>query len=132
VGVVSTLFEENKVMDNETAGIIDSPASSEGDEKIRLFLTPFLKRGEPLQMDIKISGATPEEATVEMKDAETIVIGSMFEDVLTASPWKIPLLGDLPLLGFVFRNEGQELRKAEIVMFLNVKIKEKNTQEKGL
>ena len=44
------------------------------------------------------------------------------------SAWKIPLLGDLPLLGFVFRNRGEELRKMEVITFLTFKIVRENKE----
>jgi len=64
-------------------------------------------------------------ATLQVEDGATIVIGNLFNEVMVESAWKIPLLGDLPLLGFVFRNQGEVPRKSEIVTFLTVKVVEK-------
>ena len=35
---------------------------------------------------------------------------------------KVPLLGDIPFLGFAFRNSSHQVRKTEIVIFLTPKI----------
>ena len=69
--------------------------------------------------------ASEGNAEVQAKDGSTIVIGSLFDEVLVESAWKVPLLGDLPLLGFVFRNQGEELRTAEIITFLTITTVEK-------
>ena len=125
VGVVRTVFEEDTRTENETIGTISSPASLCRDEDIRFYLTPRVKKDEPLEVAIKMKEADQESVTVQMENGETIVIGGLFEDVMVASTWKIPLLGDIPLLGFVFRDEGEESRKAEIITFLTVKTVEK-------
>ena len=65
------------------------------------------------------------EAAVEIEDDFTIVVGSLFEEVMVESAWKVPLLGDLPVLGFVFRNQGEEPRKSEIITFITVKVVDK-------
>ena len=123
VGVVRTVFEENIRTENETTGTISSLASLRQGEEI--LLTPMVKKDELLEVAIKMKEADQESVTVQMKNGETIVVGGLFEDVMVASTWKIPLLGDLPLLGFVFRNEGEESRKTEIITFLTVKTVEK-------
>ena len=62
------------------------------------------------------------QTTVTLKDGVTIVIGGLIKDEKIESIKKIPLLGDLPLVGFAFRNEGQLLRKTELVIFLTPQI----------
>jgi type II secretory pathway component GspD/PulD (secretin) len=69
--------------------------------------------------------ASEGDAEIQVQEGSTIVIGSLFDEVLVESAWKVPLLGDLPLLGFVFRNQGEELRTAEIITFLTITTIEK-------
>jgi type II secretory pathway component GspD/PulD (secretin) len=64
-------------------------------------------------------------ATFEVRDGTIIVIGNLFKDIAVSSAWKIPLLGDLPFLGFVFRSDGENIRKTEVITFLAVKTAEK-------
>ncbi|MCK5083105.1 MAG: hypothetical protein KAR31_09395, partial [Candidatus Omnitrophica bacterium] len=94
-------------------------------KEVQFYLTPSIKKEEPLEVGITMEEADEGNVTVQMKNGETIVIGGLFENVMVASTWKIPLLGDLPLLGFVFRNEGEESRRAETITFLTVKAVEK-------
>ncbi len=62
------------------------------------------------------------ETTVLVKDGVTIVIGGLIKEEEIDSVNKVPLLGDIPLLGNAFRNKDKLLRKTEIVIFLTPKI----------
>lgn len=55
---------------------------------------------------------------------ETVVVGGFFRDVRVDSLWKIPVLGDLPILGFAFRNQYKEKRKSEVILLLTPKVVE--------
>lgn len=50
----------------------------------------------------------------------TIVIGGIFKEEEITKTHKFPLLGDLPLLGLVFRSRGHLMQKTETVIFLTV------------
>ncbi len=54
-------------------------------------------------------------------DGETLVVGGMFKERVVEATRKVPLLGDLPLLGFAFRNQGERVLKTELVVFLTFK-----------
>lgn len=125
VGVVRTVFEGDIKVENGTTETVNSLTSRRQNEKIQFHLTPMVKKDEPLEVDITMKEEGRENVTVQMENGETIVIGGLFENVMVASTWKIPLLGDLPLLGFVFRNEGEKSRKIETITFLTVKTVEK-------
>ena len=62
------------------------------------------------------------EALIPMKDQATIVIGGLFKEVTVTSEWKIPLLGDLPLLRYAFRTQGESRQKTEVITFITPKI----------
>jgi hypothetical protein len=127
VGFVETVFQGNIKTQNETTGMLNVQTSSREEEKVQFYLTPTVKKDGPLQVTVKTQEAGQEAVSVEMESGETIIVGGLFEDVMVASTWKIPLLGDLPLLGFVFRNEGEKSRKTEIIVFLTVKA-DRNTE----
>jgi type IV pilus assembly protein PilQ len=57
---------------------------------------------------------------VSAHEGYTAVLGGMIVTARTAPAHKIPLLGDLPILGFAFRMEGS-VRKEEFVVFLTPK-----------
>jgi len=55
---------------------------------------------------------------VEVRSGQTIVIGGLVEDQLTESVKKIPGLGDLPVIGNLFRRTTTEKSKKELLIFL--------------
>ena len=62
------------------------------------------------------------ETTVVVKDKVTIIIGGLIKEEKITSAKKIPLLGDLPVLGYAFRSKSDLTRKTEIVIFITPKI----------
>jgi type IV pilus assembly protein PilQ len=58
------------------------------------------------------------DATLRVHDGETIVLGGLFQDVDSETVTKFPLLGDLPVLGGVFRNRQSSHTKDEVVFFI--------------
>ena len=59
---------------------------------------------------------------VQIKNGETIIIGGLITSKLTDTEHKVPLLGDLPLLGYLFKRKEKTEQKAELVIFLTAKI----------
>ncbi len=62
------------------------------------------------------------QTTVSAKDGETIVLGGMIRNQITATVNKIPLLGDLPILGNIFRNTSKDNQKTELLVFLTPRV----------
>jgi len=58
---------------------------------------------------------------IEVDDGATVVIGTMIKEIYVKRLHKIPLLGDLPILGFAFQSEGAQLRNSEVIIFLTVR-----------
>jgi type II secretory pathway component GspD/PulD (secretin) len=56
------------------------------------------------------------QTTVAMREDETLVIGGLIQDTTTRNETKIPLLGDLPLLGRAFRNEELNHQRNELII----------------
>ncbi|HEV2110612.1 MAG TPA: hypothetical protein VGT99_04595, partial [Gammaproteobacteria bacterium] len=52
----------------------------------------------------------------------TVVLGGIYETTETTSISKVPLLGDLPLLGWLFRNTQNVNNKDELLIFVTPKI----------
>lgn len=64
------------------------------------------------------------DATLRVRDGETIVLGGLFQDVDSTTVTKLPLLGDLPVLGGVFRNRERQHTKDEVVFFITPRLME--------
>jgi general secretion pathway protein D len=55
---------------------------------------------------------------VVVKDQQTVVIGGLMGDKITNTVSKIPLLGDIPLIGWLFRNTASTKTKTNLLLFL--------------
>jgi general secretion pathway protein D len=51
-------------------------------------------------------------------DGQTIVLGGLISEDVTKVKDKVPVLGDLPLLGRFFRSEASQTRKKNLVIFV--------------
>jgi len=58
------------------------------------------------------------EGTVTVDDGQILVLGGLIEDRYINIKSKVPLLGDLPVLGALFRSESRERRRTNLVVFL--------------
>ena len=59
---------------------------------------------------------------VLVKTGETVVLGGVFEQAAQRDSSKVPLLGDLPLLGNFFRNDIKSNSKRELLIFVTPKL----------
>ena len=58
------------------------------------------------------------ETTTIAKDQQTIVIGGLVRDNLVLNERKVPFLGDIPLLGWLFRFQSRVTEKLSLLVFL--------------
>lgn len=58
------------------------------------------------------------ESTIVVDDGQIIVLGGLIEDTYTTTRSKVPLLGDIPYLGALFRSESRERKKTNLMVFL--------------
>jgi len=56
--------------------------------------------------------------TAIVKDQQTIVIGGLMEDRRTVTERKVPFLGDIPILGWLFKSRDTTNEKANLLLFL--------------
>lgn len=58
------------------------------------------------------------ETTTIAKDQQTIVIGGLVRDNITISERKVPILGDIPFLGWLFKFQSRQTEKLNLLVFL--------------
>lgn len=58
------------------------------------------------------------ETTTVAKDQQTLVVGGLVRDNIVISERKIPLLGDIPLLGWLFKFQSRATEKLNLLVFL--------------
>ncbi len=106
------------------------------DVGITLEITPHISQGGLVRLEIDteftklIEGVTgtsvntPTTATrqaqtvVSMKSGSTIVIGGLIRDDKTTVERKIPLLGDIPVIGNLFKFQRVQLQKTNLLIFI--------------
>jgi general secretion pathway protein D len=58
------------------------------------------------------------DTKVLVDDGQTVVLGGLIEDKINESKFKVPLLGDIPWLGGLFRYETRDRSKVNLMVFL--------------
>lgn len=101
---------------------------------IDLKVKPQINEGNTVKLDVeqKVASLAPPvqgaadlvtntrsiKTTVLVDDGEVVVLGGLIDDNLTESVQKIPGLGDLPLLGSLFRYKSTTKLKTNLMVFL--------------
>jgi type IV pilus assembly protein PilQ len=102
------------------------------DVVLKLEVTPQIIPGDKISLEILINkdslGPLLEgnivinkqelSTTVVVGDGETLVLGGILETETRNSTAKTPVLGDLPLLGGLFRSKSNEAEKRELLIFI--------------
>lgn len=94
----------------------------------RVFLSMFVKKDEIEDFTDTGVGQVPNLARREVttavliEDGQTVVIGGVYEFSDRNSMSKVPFLGDIPILGNLFRTKGRSKTKAELLVFVTPKV----------
>lgn len=72
------------------------------------------------------------KTTVVVKDSETIVISGLMGDSTTDTTYKVPLLGDIPILGWLFKTYSTSREKTNLYVFLTPHIVRTQQDAAGL
>ena len=72
------------------------------------------------------------ESTVMVKNKDTAVLGGLMQDNITEVENKIPILGDIPLLGWLFKVAQTTVRKTNLILFLTPSIIQRNIDYRNL
>ncbi|MCK5655932.1 MAG: type II secretion system protein GspD, partial [Candidatus Aureabacteria bacterium] len=62
------------------------------------------------------------ETQILMRDGETVVIGGLLKDVVKEGLYKVPFLGDIPLLGLLFQRKTHNTEKIDLLIFITAHI----------
>ncbi|MCM8793862.1 MAG: hypothetical protein NC898_05320, partial [Candidatus Omnitrophica bacterium] len=87
------------------------PEVSEAEDKV-------LTGGEGTQKIVPLVRSSEAETTIMVKDGATVFLGGLMKDKQTRSLTKVPFLGDIPILGNLFRSKKEEIGKTELVILL--------------
>lgn len=95
------------------------PHINDSDE-VRLEITEEISEQGATSGTLGVVSITKRNAqtTVVVKDQQTVVIGGLMRDAVTTSQDKVPVLGDIPVLGALFRQSRKGTRKTNLLLIL--------------
>jgi general secretion pathway protein D len=116
------------------------------DVGVTLKITPQISQERFVRLDIfqEVTKLVSEEdirpttlkrtakTAVTIKDTNTIVIGGLIGDDISNTTYKVPLLGDIPLLGWLFKYESESSEKRNLFIFITPHIVESPVEAKAL
>lgn len=74
--------------------------------------------GTSLSVPLAISSIRESDSIIRAKSGQVVIIGGLMQSTVEDNVSKIPLLGDIPLLGALFRHTQQITKKSELVILL--------------
>jgi general secretion pathway protein D len=99
-----------------------TPQIAEGDYiKLDIYQEISALKQEPTDVILTVGPTTTKRSTktsVVVKDNQTVVIGGLMEEREEENITKVPLLGDIPLLGWLFKNKSLQKKKTNLLVFL--------------
>jgi type II secretory pathway component GspD/PulD (secretin) len=72
--------------------------------------------------DLADHGQSLDRVSVRLPQDNILVVSGMFIEKNISIKEKIPVIGDIPLLGFAFTEEKQELVRSELIIFLKSEV----------
>jgi general secretion pathway protein D len=109
---------------NDIGIVLEVTPSINPDGVVNMTVSPKIttRTGETVQIAENLNPvvfATRSATTrVAVLDNQTIVIGGLIEDQLKDTTKKVPLLGDIPIVGLLFKRTVKEKTKTELLIFL--------------
>ena len=138
---LGTVFIGKKLGYRSSSSVSGSGVATEGEVKFldtgtKLSFRPYIGSDNNIRMDIypKDSSAeldddgVPQETTAELstnimlKDGQTVVIGGLFRDSVTAGRKQVPVLGNIPVIGTLFQGISDSNGRQEVIVLLTCHI----------
>ncbi len=103
---------------------------------IKLRVTPQVNEGNAVQLTIEqesssVSGNTGVDISINKREikttvmadsGDTVVLGGLIDEDVQESVQKVPLLGDIPIIGHLFKSTSNSTRKRNLMVFLRATI----------
>ena len=121
---VSAAGQQSAVSAEEVGVILAVTPSINPDGFVKMAVEPEISRLSKQTVDISENFRSPiierrrANTTVTVRDGETVVIGGLINDRYERSDRKIPLLGDIPIIGLAFRQKTETTAKTELLIVL--------------
>ena len=118
VGIVNSIVRQD-------VGIIlkITPQITEGDNvKLDIYQEISQVKNQPDALTVSVGPTITKRSTktsVVVKDNQTVVIGGLMQENDEETVTKMPVLGDIPLLGWIFKTKNTTKNKTNLIIFLN-------------
>ncbi len=96
---------------------------------VRVELRPKDSNGGLTADNLPFEETTEVTTNLMVKDGHTIVIGGLFRENSVAGRSQVPLLGDIPGMGLLFRSSNDQTRREEVIVLLTLRILEDSDAE---
>ena len=112
-----------KIVSDDSINMVVHPAVTDFTETLKA-------RGSSNQIiaEYPIIQTREAETNVYINNGETIVIGGLFKDVEKKSKESVPVLGNIPILGHLFKRDTRDRGKIDLLIFITAHIIEDNKQ----
>ena len=126
-----------------TPGLLNGPATvTFKDAFLCLLVNPQILNNDSVILNVEVQkdaigasvGGQPAINTkrvktqIRLKNGETAVLGGIFEQTTRNDTHKVPLLGDIPVLGHLFKDNSRVDQKTELLIFLTPRIIKDNME----
>ena len=111
-----------------TVSLKITPQLGEDNDLIKLTVEQAIDDFQAVDVGSKSTSSVPQtttrqaNTTVVVRDGDTIVVGGLQKAVSSDTRSKFPLLGDIPVLGFLFRGTTADVLRSNLILFLKPKI----------
>ncbi|MCB0392383.1 MAG: type IV pilus secretin PilQ, partial [Bdellovibrionales bacterium] len=130
---------KQKTTTDSTSGLISTEEVATQDFTLNFKVTPVITADNSVRLDLNVARTNPTagsslsggQVTTSSSSAttkvlvgnnQTAVIGGIYSGSETSSERKVPVLGDIPILGWLFKSKGKENTKTELVVFVTPRI----------
>jgi type IV pilus assembly protein PilQ len=92
-----------------------------------MIVHPVVSEQGELIEDYPIITTREAQTQILMRSGETIMIGGLIKDVRSKGVTGVPILKDIPLLGWFFRRTTDDVQKVELLIFITAHIVDEKT-----
>ena len=125
-GYITTTITETtavqKVEFLETGTVLSFRPFINDDGSVRMEIHPKDSTGGLTEANLPFEQTTEVTSNIIVKDGHTILIGGLFREVATSTRGQTPLLGNLPVLGALFRRTRDTTAREEVIVLLTVHV----------
>ncbi len=133
---VKALIEQGTELPYQVASASGATSIAFRKANLKLEVTPQITPEGNIILDLDVTKDTVGQSTaagfaintkhvktqVLVENGGTVVIGGIFEEITSDNETKVPFLGDLPGLGYLFKTKGKISNKQEMLIFITPKM----------